>query len=402
MKIKLLFLLWIISLPTHAQIATDGSLGQAINLAGPDYQIGADLGQLRGGNLFHSFQDFNLQSFESATFSGPNHIQNVISRVTGGNPSHIDGLFRSTIPNAAVYFLNPYGIMFGSNAHLDVQGSFHASTADYLRLEDGGRFDIRNPSDSLLTVAPIEAFGFLTDNSAPITTQDSDLSVLENQTLSLIGGEIDLSGHSTVRFDEQGFIAVFARSKLSAPAGKINLASIASKGEVIPSETDLDFNADGGKIKASNTLMDVSGRGSGRVFIRGGQFVMDAAAIQANTLADQDGQGIDITLTQGLKMSGHLLAISSNTFGKGRAGSIIITTPFLEISESFIYATTWGEGQAGNITFKADTLAVRPFFDELVKIECEKIIYNNIITPLFIHETRKDLAVNRRSKPKRQ
>jgi filamentous hemagglutinin family protein len=100
MKSKLLFLLPIIPLSTHAQITTDGTLGQALNLPGPDYQIGADLGQQRGGNLFHSFQDFNLQSFESATFSGPDQIQNVISRVTGGNPSNIDGTIRSTIPNA--------------------------------------------------------------------------------------------------------------------------------------------------------------------------------------------------------------------------------------------------------------------------------------------------------------
>jgi len=81
-------------------------------------------------------------------------VQNIISRVTGGNPSSIDGTLRSTIPNADWYFLNPYGIMFGPNAKLDVQGGFHASTADYLRLSDGGRFEVRTPQNSLLTVAP--------------------------------------------------------------------------------------------------------------------------------------------------------------------------------------------------------------------------------------------------------
>jgi len=60
MKPNLLFLLLIIPLSTQAQITTDGTLGQALNLSGPDYQIGPDLGQQRGGNLFHSFQDFNL------------------------------------------------------------------------------------------------------------------------------------------------------------------------------------------------------------------------------------------------------------------------------------------------------------------------------------------------------
>jgi filamentous hemagglutinin family protein len=120
--------------PLYAEIITDGSLGTPINLAGPNFQIEAGLGQQRGGNLFHSFQEFNLKNHESATFSGANTIQNVISRVTGGHASQIDGLLRSTIPDADIYFLNPYGLMFGPNARLDVSGSFHASTADYLRL----------------------------------------------------------------------------------------------------------------------------------------------------------------------------------------------------------------------------------------------------------------------------
>ncbi len=166
LSITLMFL----CVPLHAQVSLDGTLGRSGALPGPDYLIGADLGQQHGGNLFHSFQDFNLQSFESATFSGPNSVNNVISRVTGGNPSNIDGLLRSTIPNADMYFLNPYGIMFGPNAKLDVQGSFHASTADYLRLQDGGQFNARLPGNSLLTVAPVEAFGFLTNTPAAITT----------------------------------------------------------------------------------------------------------------------------------------------------------------------------------------------------------------------------------------
>ncbi len=131
MKYILTILLLIITISTNAEVITDGTLGQQINLPGPDFQITPDLGQQYGGNLFHSFQDFNLNSLESATFSGSNSIHNIISRVTGGNLSNIDGLIRSTIPNADFYFINPYGIMFGPNAKLDVQGSFHSSTADY-------------------------------------------------------------------------------------------------------------------------------------------------------------------------------------------------------------------------------------------------------------------------------
>jgi len=146
----LTILLIIITFASKAQISTDGTLGAAIKLPGPDYQIEAELGQQSGGNLFHSFQDFNLQRFESATFTGPSSVSNIISRVTGGNPSNIDGLIRSKIPAADMYFLNPYGIMFGPHARLDVQGSFHVSTADSLRLQDGGRFEARQTNNSLL------------------------------------------------------------------------------------------------------------------------------------------------------------------------------------------------------------------------------------------------------------
>ncbi|MDM8567945.1 filamentous hemagglutinin N-terminal domain-containing protein [Thiotrichales bacterium HSG1] len=135
MKYLLTISLLVTTLSLNAEVITDGTLGQNINLSGPNFQITPDLGQQHGGNLFHSFQNFNLNSSESATFSGPNSVQNILSRVTGGNPSNIDGQLRSTIPNADFYFLNPYGIMFGPNARLDVQGSFHASTADYLTLD---------------------------------------------------------------------------------------------------------------------------------------------------------------------------------------------------------------------------------------------------------------------------
>jgi len=352
LKSSCIILLSINSLSVSAEVTLDGTLGRGGTLPGPDYLIGADLGRQKGGNLFHSFQGFNLNHSESATFSGPNSVSNIISRVTGGDPSNIDGLIRSTIPNADMYFLNPYGIMFGPNAKLDVQGSFHASTADYLRLGDGGRFDVRYPNDSLLTIAPIEAFGFLTDTPAPITTQNSDLSVFDGNSLSLIGGDLHLNSNSPVIFDEKGFMAVFARSKLSASAGRINLASVASIGEVIPSEFGLDLNALGGTITANNILMDVSGRGSGSVFIRGGQLFMNDAVIQANTMADQNGKEINMKLNQSLEVSGDMQALLSKTFGSGKGGDITIVTPNLTVVGSVIDLSSFAEGNGGDVKIK--------------------------------------------------
>jgi filamentous hemagglutinin family protein len=118
------------------------------------YTIGANLGKQVGSNLFHSFGQFSLSNTpvpESATFTstgstGP--ISNVIGRVTGGSQSNIDGAIVSATPGANVYLINPSGIVFRPHTTVNVSGSFHASTADYLKMSDGAKFQATNPDGS--------------------------------------------------------------------------------------------------------------------------------------------------------------------------------------------------------------------------------------------------------------
>jgi filamentous hemagglutinin family protein len=111
----------------------DGRFSPAQTLAEPSYAITANLGKQVGCNLFHSFGQFGLATGESATFSGPSPISNVIGRVTDGSPSSIDDRLQSHIAGANLYLINPSSIVFGPNATLNDSGSFHASTADYLK-----------------------------------------------------------------------------------------------------------------------------------------------------------------------------------------------------------------------------------------------------------------------------
>src|SRR5215208_648055 len=70
----------------RAQLVFDGTLGRAgaaPKLAG-NYTVAADRGRAAGGNLFHSFSQFSIPAGESATFSGPASVTNVLARVTGG------------------------------------------------------------------------------------------------------------------------------------------------------------------------------------------------------------------------------------------------------------------------------------------------------------------------------
>jgi hypothetical protein len=79
-------------LPTRSQarITLDGSLGMAGPLTGPHYMIPHSVGQVRSPNLLHSFGQFNLFAGESATFTGPSTIHNILGCVTGGSRSIAD------------------------------------------------------------------------------------------------------------------------------------------------------------------------------------------------------------------------------------------------------------------------------------------------------------------------
>jgi large exoprotein involved in heme utilization and adhesion len=88
-------------LPTQAQIVPDNSLGNENSVVTPNVNIrginsdapgGAatlriDGGAVRGSNLFHSFQEFNIREGRGAYFSNPDNIVNILTRVTGGNIS---------------------------------------------------------------------------------------------------------------------------------------------------------------------------------------------------------------------------------------------------------------------------------------------------------------------------
>src|SRR5438128_5424075 len=177
-----------------SSVVLDGKLGPSGPLSGPNYDITAGLGRTLGNNLFHSFAQFNLDAGDVATFSGPANIQNILTRVTGGSASSIDGTIRSSIVGANFFLINPAGVVFGPNAALDVSGSFAVSTASYLKLADGARFAAAlDADDSMLSTAPVVAFGFLDGVSGSVTVQGS-LQVPEGKTLTVAGGDISVNG----------------------------------------------------------------------------------------------------------------------------------------------------------------------------------------------------------------
>lgn len=346
---------------SYADVILDGTIGRSGSVPGPNYPIDANLGQQVGNNLFHSFGTFNINTGETATFSGPSEIQNVISRVTGGNPSYIDGLIRSTIPHANLYLLNPYGILFGKNAKLDVTGDFHATTADTLRLGNAGQFNARQPSHSILTVAPVTAFGFLTDIPAPIKVQESTLAVTAGRMLSLIGGDLFINSD---QFRYSFYQPPQPVPQLSAESGQINLASIAAAGDIyLPSLTNFTQNTaiPGGNIQFQNSWVNV---GNGNIYIHGGRIELIDSVVSTNNDLTNNGLGSAGTINieadyLGLHGRQWFSAIYANTWGGGQGGTVRILAKQLYLSGGTqITSITFGAGKGGMILIDTDDLTV--------------------------------------------
>ena len=346
----------VVSISRAGDVVLDGKLGPSGPLSGPNYDITAALGRTVGNNLFHSFAKFDLVASDVATFSGPANIQNILSRVTGGSASSIDGTIRSSIAGANFFLINPAGVVFGANAAVDVTGSFALSTGNYLALANGARFVAAlDADDSVLTTDPVVAFGFLNDAPGSVTVQGT-LQVPEGKTLTVVGGDISVDG-----------------GRLLTANGQVNLVSAKAAGEVamdpVTSVLDTDSIGGQGRIELNNAAtVDVSGEGGGLVVIRGGRLVVEGegTSVKADTLGAQNGRGIDIELTDGLEVR-NAGQTTTSTFGTGAGGDITITAPsVLMEGDSFertprIASETFSpvmEGTGGSIIFHTDSLTL--------------------------------------------
>ncbi len=133
-----------------AQIIPDHTLGQENSIVTPNLII--EGGAIRGNNLLHSFQEFNVNSLQKVYFNQPSNIENIITRVTGQNISNINGTL-GVLGNGNLFLINPNGIIFGNQAKLDIKGSFVASTSPEIKLGNEMIFSATNPqTPPLLTV----------------------------------------------------------------------------------------------------------------------------------------------------------------------------------------------------------------------------------------------------------
>ena len=351
-----------------------GNLGTTVTQTGNVYNITGGTRPENGTNLFHSFGEFSIGALDTARFQNTTPTlttSNILGRVTGGNPSSLFGTIDTlSYPGANLFLMNPAGFLFGPNATVNVGGMVAFTSADYLKLADGARFNaIPNATaDALISTSPVAAFGFLGSNPSAITVQGSRFTVSEGQGISLVGGDIEVTAGTL----DDGTTVKPAR--LAAPGGQINLASVTSPGEVLAT----NFLPEPGMTRGTITLsqgstLDVSSDAAGTVKIRGGQLVMDNATISANTVNSNGAHiAVDINTTGNVAISiDTTAALTATTSGTGNAGEIHVvsadltatpdltaTLPSEDLSLAVIDTHTSGTGTAGNVVLATRDLMV--------------------------------------------
>ena len=362
-----------------AQVTPDSSLHTQVESQGNVFNVTG--GTTAGSNLFHSFSEFSIPSGSEAFFNNSPDLNNIISRVTGGNLSDIQGSIRSA-GTANFFLINPAGIVFGESAALNVGGSFFATTGDHLLFADGIPFDATTATPPPLLSMSVPA-GLQTGiNPGSIINRSRTpnamgevrgLQVQPTQALVLVGGEVQMEG---------GF--------LNSISGSVNVGSVGSNGTVLfaPTATGLSLDYSGApefrNITLSNQAgIDTSGPRSGGIELQGDVLRLTGdSSILGVTVGEIDGapitlggreirvdQGSSIqTATTGTGTGANIILQSSDLIeliglgpelllGDG-VGQLFDQTQTQETVTDLITTATLGDGNSGNVTLMTRQLNV--------------------------------------------
>lgn len=355
-----LFLLGFVCHTSHTfaggGISTDGSLGQPARIISApnslaNVEIKQNEGATLGRNLFHSFAKFNIESGQAVTFTEntTNALDNVISRVTGGTRSEINGTLRSTPGgHANFYLINPSGVIFGQNASIDVPATFHVNTADELNFKSGGKFSASQPTMSSISATEPTAFGFL------------GTSKVNNGLIEMNRSFLNFNNHPV----DVDFISGQIKIKGALLIGEnIRMVAVRGKGEVsaeknLPLPNQIPTPNNSGDIKISD-FSNISGNGYGtaRVALWGNNTILkDSSVVAYNLGIENAARGVEIKSNYLKIDAGPVYYIVTN---KGKGGDITVNSNSIDVINGGRIINEipfYGSGDAGKTVITAANL----------------------------------------------
>ncbi|MEM9163469.1 MAG: filamentous hemagglutinin N-terminal domain-containing protein, partial [Cyanobacteria bacterium P01_F01_bin.4] len=338
---------------SQAQItpASDGT-GTQVTSQGNRFDI--EGGTRAGDNLFHSFDQFDLEAGQVADFGASTDIQNILGRIIGGEASIIDGLIQVTGGNANLYLINSAGILFGPNAALNVPAAFTATTADSIGFETGLLPSLGNADYQLLIGDPTY-FDFTQPVSGSldaILVNQGTLAVGHGQSLALLGHRVLNTGQLIA---PEGNITVAASAgqvQIRQPGSLLSLAGPESNltptelpgwltGEAADHASAISVSPDGqiqltgaelplGAVQVSGSL-DASGQTGGQVQVLGQTVALAGATVNASGLTSGgtvliggDYQGAGPTPTAMFTAVDRESQLSADAQLLGDAGQVVV------------------------------------------------------------------------------
>src|SRR5690606_32808077 len=151
--------------------------------------------------------------------------------------------------------------------------------------------------------------------------------VPDGKALSVVGGDLRIEG-----------------GILRAPSGQIQLASVASPGEVVFYSLELspDLQVDSfmqlGRLELlQGTILDASGDGGGTVLLRGGQLLVDQSSMRVDNTGSLDGSGLGLDLgITGDAVLAHGTTLTADSRGAGRARDIRVSAANLSVDDALV------------------------------------------------------------------
>ncbi|MUG91656.1 filamentous hemagglutinin N-terminal domain-containing protein [Scytonema sp. UIC 10036] len=379
-------LVWNTPLPARAQtqITPDGSLPTNINNNGGGvYEITGGGQPNKGTNLFHSLKDFSIKLGDTARFVHPQGIENIITRITGGLPSQINGTIQTLIEGttdigrANLFLINPSGIIFGENARLDIGGSFFATTADKLKFADGTEFIATNSTaNPLLTISVPIGLQYGSNPNSSIRVNGNG----HNLGFSFDSGYVDRSNRPLgLHYGTQtgktialvGANVVLDGGNITLPEGKVEIWSV-KNGEVSLINNNQQLQLEPGQginyshIELLNAAsIDTSGNSAGSIQLRGKNISLtNGSVIVTDTLGNGTSGTLNILASESVKIqgivdnsnsqyySGIFADVAPNATGDG--SNITIESKSLQVIDGGqIQGATFGIGSAGDLYVKA-------------------------------------------------
>jgi filamentous hemagglutinin family protein len=390
--------------PSNRNPVADRSIGTVVNPTGTNNNFNIEGGLQRGQNLFHSFTDFSIPTGGAANFTNPAGNQSIITRVTGNLFSDLNGTLNTN--GANFLLINPNGVVFGTNARLNVGKAFVTSTASGVDFVDAaGRnynFGTNRAGDaSLLSIDPNVAFNparLTMSASIPGSKGIENYGTLETknqgQYIGLIGGNVTFDGGyikasggrvdigglnsaGTVSIGNEGLVFAgngLTRSDVSLPDTVIDVSIDRKLAGINTFFSNASFLGSSINISGNNLQLDkailISGlNNSGVQTVPTGNINIDAIgkltlseATILNSIsaasggAVSEGQLGNININADSLVGNNLLVLSTIADGgKGSGGNINIKIKGdLTLVKSSIYTTTFGEGDAGRVSISSN------------------------------------------------